>query len=358
MAFEPVLSYHLTNLWMMDIDGSNERLILSQDDLLTYRQDETHEAVNFSQFEWMPNSQQIIFSTRGIVPLIHDYYVYPNEDLYVIDVADRHITPVFDGGEGGVFAVSPDGKQVAVGTETGVRLIDLGENIRYNYPIEFEIEKWNVGQYVFRPRPNWADSSSFFITITENGGKWPNGNMTIWQIPVPSNEPAPEMRSLGNYTGNLLATQLSPDLKYLAVARLGEGFEIYDLETNELLLSLAGSVSEEQVIFQSWHPDSMHFTYTIISPGEDAENTTRSQLMYSDLCGSAKMIQKPLTWVSSNEYITALELPGDYSPGSVYRNWELRLNSVDGESLLIEKIDNHPLHWEPFVTILNQDSNP
>lgn len=359
MAFEPVTSYHLTNLWVIDIDGGNERLLLSQDDLLTYRQEDTHEVVNFSQFEWLPNSRQIIYSTRGIDPLIHDYYVYPNDDLYIIDVSTRQSTPILVAGKGGVFAVSPDGEQVAIGAETGMHLVDLSKNILYDYPIEFSIQEWSVGQYIFRPWPNWAGDSSFFITITEKGGSWPNGNMMVWQISMPTNDSPEQPRLLGSYLGNILATQLSPDLKYLAVTRLGEGFEIYALETHELLLSIPGSEYEQQVIFQSWHPDSLHFTYMVSTVDGNGENTTFSDsLMYSNLCGSSIEIQKPFIWINSSEYIFALELPGTDPPGSVYRNWELRLNSVDGKSTLIERIDNQPLHWEPFVTIIDRHDDP
>jgi hypothetical protein len=134
-------------LWIVSVAGRDERRLLSQIDLLNFRQNPEHEYVHLHEFFWMPSGNQMAFSTKGE----DDYYdtsaYFPYGDLRLIDIDTAQHAVLLPPSIGHEIRLSPDGTQIAIATESGISLFGIDGTNRRDFP--FDYVNWGVGSYIF-----------------------------------------------------------------------------------------------------------------------------------------------------------------------------------------------------------------
>jgi hypothetical protein len=115
-------------LWAVDDDGADERVLVSAADLAEM---ETRLEVAFptvlNRYAWVPGTHTVAFNTRLDFPI----GLVLNDDLHLVDADTLERSRLLAPGKGGEFTYSPDGRQVAVANGGDIGLVDSdGENWR------------------------------------------------------------------------------------------------------------------------------------------------------------------------------------------------------------------------------------
>lgn len=152
-----LIAFTRDGLWVINSDGSNERLLLGNED---FREMEPNDpGLELDDFDWIPNTHALLFNTilsdvRGISP---------SDDLYIVDAETMEWKLLRKPGEGGRFFISPDGQKVAMTTPDEIRLMNIDGSdyhavMDYSVPIPTD--------YAYYAAPDWAaDSQSLTVPI-------------------------------------------------------------------------------------------------------------------------------------------------------------------------------------------------
>jgi dipeptidyl aminopeptidase/acylaminoacyl peptidase len=120
VAFVRARDYQNYSIWMIHADGTNERQLVSTDDLreMAVAQDALGSAP--VQLEWVPGTHTVAFNTY---PYFEGPGFFPHDDLYLVDSDSGELMRLFEIGRGGMFAYSPDGSRLAVATFQSISLM-------------------------------------------------------------------------------------------------------------------------------------------------------------------------------------------------------------------------------------------
>jgi hypothetical protein len=136
------------DLWVINSDGTDERLLVSAEDLDTMAPGDARAAPH--QFEWVPGRNQLAFNTH----LQMAFGSALNNDLHRVDASTGEWSTLLPAGEGGGFYYSPDGSQIAVVTGGEIDLVDAEGRQRERVLTYTPV---NTGsEYQFYARPVWA----------------------------------------------------------------------------------------------------------------------------------------------------------------------------------------------------------
>jgi dipeptidyl aminopeptidase/acylaminoacyl peptidase len=251
-------------LWAVNIDGSNERLLVSEQDFKAYDPDAL--AVVPYHFSWVPGSHILAYNTNQI-------FEGPNPGLYndlrLVDADSLIQTTLLEPGQGGEFNYSPDGSQIAIVTPTTISLINAdGSNLR---PAVLEYEPvLTYSEYQYYAEPQWlSDSSSLKVMIPPvDSLSEPRPPTSLWEIPL-DGSPAVKTGEIVMMPFFTDSAAFSPDLTKIA----------YLIETGEPAQNIHklhfanpdGSDdrvyhAEPLLNFRGWAKDGMRFALTV---GED-----------------------------------------------------------------------------------------
>jgi hypothetical protein len=188
--------YEQFALWAMNREGGNPRELISAQDLRQRINPSERDSSNFYQLSWVPQSHQLIFSgTRYIVQGEGLSHAIP-QGAYLVDTDKGSVSVLAEAAENLRFLPSPDGKQIALMSPSGVGFINAdGSNKRQDVLAYAEVElagplfPWGV----------WTQDSRAFV-MTGSFERDPNFNVnfTIWRIPVDGSSP----EALATITGS------------------------------------------------------------------------------------------------------------------------------------------------------------
>jgi Tol biopolymer transport system component len=255
-------------LWGINSDGSNERVLVKSTDFESMEPKDPGVALN--QFDWIPGTHGLLFNTI----VLTDYGRRATDDLYFLDADTRQWTLLRQSGEGGKFDVSADGQRVVMTTPSQISLMNVdGSDYRvmltYTVPYPSEVP--------YYARPVWAaDSKSLTVAIPPEDFYYETTSPTdIWRLPIDGNAPEIVSQLPAGDDGDD-ARIWSPDKRYYAI-RSGDryylGMDGADLEP----------LTESSSIFGwfSW-VDELHFLY--IGPCELRLGTIGEQsILIADL---------------------------------------------------------------------------
>ncbi len=147
-------------LWAVNADGSDERQLVKEGDLPIPQEGELADYITgmtINQLAWIPGSRQLLFNTRMLTDgpglLLSDDLWRVNTDPQTVLSLDYLFLP----GEGGNFAIAPDGNRVAVITPDSVSLTNInGEDKQRIFGYTPVITYSEVRYYA---RPVWSPSS-------------------------------------------------------------------------------------------------------------------------------------------------------------------------------------------------------
>ena len=251
VAFVRHLDEYRAELWAINRDGTDERLLVTAADLAAF--DPPAEGVKPAQFAWVPGTHTLLFNTRQV-----GYGLVYYDDLRSTEADSRVMQTLLTPGSGGQFSISPDGSQVALITAQTISLINtdgsrLREGLVSYPPVVTESE------FRFYAAPVWAvDSRSLLVAIPSAEPSLPDATLSIWFIPVDGTTGTRLATfSVGRWNINFPAV-FSPDSAHIAFVTLGE---------EGLSLNIARVDGSEHVTFAIDSPDFLgwtdaeHFTF-------------------------------------------------------------------------------------------------
>lgn len=305
------------SLWAINADGSNLRELVDTAAFNNMMSDPNGARIAPSRWEFVAGTHTLAFNTQvtfnGPGLLIQD-------DLRLLDVDSGVLTTLLDTDQGGDFYYSPDGSQIALVTPTDISLINADGSNRRDSLIAFD-SVITYSSYQFYPKVRWAaDNSKLWAVIPSPDILDINPTIEVFEIPA-NGSPADSLGSIGAYAPLFgTDTTVSPDLTTVAFARQVAG-NIQELHFgNPITFDFAFFHSANSMYFQSWSPDSDHFSFQI--DGVLYIGQVGAGFDFLSGVNDARRMQ----WVDETSYI--------YVKGSS-QNWELWLGTLAGGDVLL-----------------------
>jgi hypothetical protein len=170
-------------LWAIETDGSNDRRLVSVDELKAIVPDALSVAPN--KFEWVPGTRRLAYSTRVVQEA--PGYLF-NGDLYVVDADSLEKQTVFQPGSAGQFYYSPDGQKIAMVFDGSISLAKAdGSDLRE--VLQFHIEG-APSDFPYYPIITWAQDSSKVVAALPATDPMASAQQeaSFWLIPLDGSE--------------------------------------------------------------------------------------------------------------------------------------------------------------------------
>ena len=270
VAFTRQVDDFHAELWAIDIDGSNERRLVSisaLDDLSFEVRDTNAVAVNPGQFEWHPDLPILAFNTQQVFDGPGSSLL---NDLRWVNAKTGEILTILPPGSGGQFFYNSDGSQVAVSTPNSISLVEADGSNRRDVLVYDGVNTYS--EYRFYAQPIWSPEGNFLRVAIPPSDPLaePRLPTTLWYIPIDG--------SLASQVGSITAAPIvasepifSPDTARLIYLReTGEAAQ----NMNELHITNGDGSGDfvyqkaAQIILESWSTDSSRFTF---QSGENQE---------------------------------------------------------------------------------------
>jgi Tol biopolymer transport system component len=332
VAFVRAQDYRDYSIWVMGVDGANERQLVTADDFRGMLVAEDALGAAPVQLEWVPGTHTLAFNTY---PYFEGPGFFPHDDLWLVDADTGTLLPFLDIGTGGMFAYSPNGSRLAVSSFQSVSLMDGNGGNRRDDVLIYE-PVMTYSEFLYYVTPQWSPDGSFLRAIVPPGDPLaqPSPPTTIWHIPG---------------DGSAASQIASLDIAFLAVARLSPDLNrimyVTPVTTSMPSLHIANVDGSQDMLYssdvsalESWSPDGDRFLFT---SGETNQT----------LIGRVGENPAPLTefetimkilWIDP-QYFLFLR-PSD-------AGFELRLGQVNGQSVVLDTLQSEQEFWIPVIDV-------
>jgi hypothetical protein len=303
-------------LWAVDTDGSNERVLADAGYLSGLAT--PPDTAEVDKLAWYMDSHTIYFTTLTVAGL--PGYHIPRFDLNRVDADSPagSLAGLLPADAGGVPYVSPDGTKLALAQPTKVVLIPPDASTSTDaltFPMVLTYSEW-----VYAPELVWlADSSAVRMVAPAHDPLGDPAELsTFWNIPV-SGSPS----TLTTFLAAPIFMSfpyVSPDGgKVLYLTQLPASLDIHTIASDgtDTTDTTYASFPTTSLGLVGWNPDSQHFVYY--------QTPTQQRIMavgQDDPLGDTPMV-RDVRWVDSTHYFY---LNGD----------ELRLAPLGSPSTLID----------------------
>ena len=307
-----------SELRTINFDGSEDTLLLSVEELNSlYPMEEGMAGFEIGMMAFIPETHDVLFN---IFILFDGPGLIKKDDLLRIDTDSANLTTILSEGEGGDFAISPNGLQIAVVQPESIGLINHDGSNHFPDLLAYPAVM-TYSEFRYYAQPVWApDSSALGVAIPSPDplGDAPFG--TMWRIPL-NGDPA---INVGNVEGDFYFTQvfanpgLSPTLDRVVFIRnhLDDLRELHiaNLDGSEEILYVEGRVN-----WQGWSPQGSRFTFSLAEPlnvflGEEGN------------APEALLRGNSIHWISDSEFYYLTGSRGD---------WELLRGGIGGRTIPI-----------------------
>jgi len=275
VAYLRTPDYLRYSLWIINADGSDQRQLLSHEQLMALLSEPGHESLSPDSLsytvgnlpyglQWISGQAMLSFTSS---PRFEGPGLEIVGDIYQLHPATGARLMVFEPARGGLPSYSPDGTLVAIVTPTSISLANAaGGSYHANlltYPSVI-----TYSEYMYYPWVLWAPDSSHFKVVIPPENPLAEGpiNAQIWQVNA-DGSPGFMVGSINNYVP-FSRPQLSPDLTRVAYERPSgaPADNIHELHNASVggaedLLIHTGSLG-----FVSHHPDSQRFIFWLDDP--------------------------------------------------------------------------------------------
>jgi hypothetical protein len=271
-------------LWVVNSDGTGERLLLRPEDLHSMVPGDKE--VEVDSFDWIPNTHTLLFNTT-----LPGYALSDRDDLHLVDADTLQWRTLRGAGEGGSFRISPTGKQVVMVTPSAIRLMNT-DGTGYRTLLKYsQID--TRSEYFYYVRPVWSlDSRSVLVDVPprhfmDDPSLAPR---VIWHLPVDgrASKEAAQLPAQYHY-------MISPDFSKLAYVKSSQNaadeIHVANIDGSEERTYPFGA----DMIFETWAPDSESFVLW----------SRKTQAYYSASMGSEPIL---LTEPGANSFVWIDEL--------------------------------------------------
>jgi hypothetical protein len=186
IAFTRGPDYYQQELWAINSDGSNLRLLVDQTTLSTYITNRNMVSARIYSFEFKPNTHQIAFNTQqtSLGPGL-----FINDDLRIVDADSTALTTILSPGDAGNFFYSPDGTKVGLVTNELVSVVNANGTGRIDLLAFPSVITYS--EYQYYPPLYWRDDGSAIRVIIppEDPMASPPEVTRIWNLPADGSPP-------------------------------------------------------------------------------------------------------------------------------------------------------------------------
>lgn len=325
-------------LWAIDRDGSNLRLLVSaeQFDQFLHEEDERWIANLPRDYRWFAGTHDLSF---GVYPYINAVgggdaaqgYWIVNTDTMELKKWDH---PIAIDPYGPRKIVSPDGKVIALVDMASISLLNADGSIIRKDALTYTDNRASEGPSWSAPEVVWSPDSHSLKVLVWEGDPWIIERFSTWEIPIDGSP----SRKLHTFTGIEYYSSISPNQEYIAYVRRVQAM------SNNTELHLAKFDGSDEVIytrgyglyFPGWAPDSYHFTYDPSDAG---------QPLLGRVCGAPAALvdtsatpAKWITWVDATHFL--------FVKGQEGQPRQLQLGQVGGDSLLIGPFNEDSAYYQ------------
>ncbi len=272
LAFTHLLPEGGGELWAASLDGSGARRLVSHADLMAIVAEPLADFATPAGVTWMPDTHILTydaylgFKNEGI-------YIFVQRQVMLVDADSGAQEVLLPFGEGGQVAYSPDGATMTIVTPDRLRLMDLAS--RTLHEADFQYFAVGFGEYYAHPPLAWTQDSQTLLVAQPDAEAanqdWPfidDVPVTIWSLQV---DGSPATRK-AEFTGFFPSFAFSPDGTKLAYWRAVAP------QSNTRQLHLAALDGSQHVVYEtdevleflSWGPDSQTFVFTTGGPPGNA----------------------------------------------------------------------------------------
>ncbi len=306
----PADEFHV-ELWAVNMDGANERRLVSIADLDAIGagvRDPNATAILPRRFAWLQGGHGLAFDTQQV-------FAGPGqnllEDLHWVDADTGVIKTLFLPGQGGEFAFSPDGARVALSRTDKLLLAALdgsqpGLLMSYTPVVTYS-------EYHYYARPVWSPDSSFLRVAIPPADPLatPPQPTSLWRLPVDGSQPRQE-GAVTTVPFQETPLVYSPDLNRIAYLRVaGEPAE------NRRELHLATYDGQGDFVYAAgpllrffgWSPDGKYLAYGL---GEMQELWIGAVDAAPQSYSGAQFGAADLTWANAERFVVVQQSEQTY----------------------------------------------
>lgn len=326
------------SLWVIDIDGANERQLISTDEFFTMAKDPAIFEGKWGALEWViggspyplkwvPAEHTLAFVNS---PQLEGPGLILADDLWLVNADTGERKLLLPPGKGGAFYYSPDGAQIAVVTPEKITLVNSdGSNYRDGV---FRYEPViTYSEYMYYVQPLWAADSTYLRVVVPPSDPMlqPAQSSTVWQI-LTDGSPAIEMCSV--LSAPFIWPILSPDLSKVAyLAEVGSpGDAIFEFHIANVDGSGDILLQTGQLRFIGWGSDSTHFLVGLEEGKVHLGGISGDEFIP---LGDDESIFGGVEWIDSEKFLF-LSRSSD--------GWKIYLASIDGSKELIVDLYGSP----------------
>jgi dipeptidyl aminopeptidase/acylaminoacyl peptidase len=333
-AFTRQVDDFSSEIWVVNTDGTGERLLVSTADIEAMVVNRSPDASGVAphKIAWIPGTHALAFNTRQ--SFMVGFLL--NDDLRLVNAASGEQLTLLPTGNGGMFYYSPDGSQIAITTPNKLFMVNADGTNRRDNLLNYE-EVLTASEYRFYAEPVWSvDSSSLYAAIPPRDPLAARDQATtIWRVSI---DGSPAMK-LGGVPATFFGggVAFSPDLSKLIYQR-----EVGLPQDNLRELHLADiELSEDRVLFTApllqfhgWAGDSQHYFF---NAGQE------NRMLVGSLDGTSRnLMAEPggffnITPVGADRFLYMKEDQGA---------WEFGLADLQGGNQIIDQITGFPASFD------------
>lgn len=310
-------------LWVINRDGSDERRLLSTDDLATI--EPIVPGVRLRDVDWIPGTHSLFFNTiiqQEVGSMLAD-------DLHLVNADTGEWQTLLASGEGGQFTFSPDGEKAALTSPRSISVINA-DGTNYQRLLDFRpIDTYS--EYAYYVQPVWtADSLSLRVGISVPDWLYAsNPTITIWHLPLDGSQPA----IFNQIEAHGPEIRLSPDLSRMIYSLHGP---FLDDQTAEMHVANLDGTDDQayqaQCCFLSWSLDPNYF----VLADPEQYYLFFARVGQTELIPITQYNQTEIGWIDSSHFLF-------YSASD-----QLALGSIDGPPILLFDNDEK-IHSYDFI---------
>jgi hypothetical protein len=311
-----------SELWAINSDGTNERLLISLEDLRTIQPEDP--SVVIHDLEWIPDSHLLLFNTEPNFPYPHK----PLDDLYIVNADTSEWSTLLLPGEGGSFFPSPDGQRIAVTSQTTIQVINIDGSDQRLVFTHAEVPIFGEGWY--HASPIWAPDGNSLTAAIPSSDPFNNPVTSIWQIPLDDEEPS----VISTIETDIAFTPgegfISPDAAWVINPIFGpddSDHQVIQILSIDGTLDMEIDVGDNHLYLSEWAPNSEHFSIS----GRHADSILHLGSLGNDsLLPISNAILERITWIDASTFL--------YHSGS-FENPQLSLGQIGKSSFVLIKSD-------------------
>ena len=248
-------------LWGVKVDGSAPHLLVGPDQIT---RGDPNVVSSPALVAWQAGTHTLFFNTRyNLRSGFAGPGEYVNNDLWKADADTGAVTNVLARDSVGRFALSPNGKFIALSLPQAMEVMASDGGNRHR-ALDFPAIK-TYSEYAYKPGIVWSlDNTSYFTMVPSADPQATNPSATFYRIGTDGSA-----KSLGKLSGNFVfggqpAPDWSSDGKHVVYGQATPNSDVVTLRLVNTDGTGAKTLTQQKNVHGfGWAPDSQHYLYAV-----------------------------------------------------------------------------------------------